>query len=116
MGEMLGNLWSSILFMIMFSGILMLVFAVIDYGHLYATEMAIEDNIKNGNYTYFEELKQDQYNPCTGDYPFNTNDNCSGIVAIDKANRLVTYQISFNGLFVERDASQTADHQVLLPY
>lgn len=116
MGEMQGNLWSSLLFMIMFSGIMMLVFSLIDSSQLYATKMAIEDNIKNGNYEYFQELNHDKYLPCEGQYPFNTADNCSGIVGIDKENRMVKYQMSYNGLFITRDASTGEDSTVLLPY
>lgn len=125
MGEIQGAMWTTILFVTIFLGIVGLIFLVLDMMDYHSTVYAVEDNIKASNYAYFEQLDED-YSPCqelgqteeilNNGYTLanDTTKECSGIVSID--DNIVTYQLSYDGKVMNRKASGTEDSIVLLPY
>lgn len=125
MGEVQGAMWTTMLFTMIFFGIVGLIFLVLDTMDYHSTIYAVEDNIKASNYAYFEQLDKD-YSPCqelgqteeilSNGYALanDTNKECSGIVSIE--DNIVTYQLSYDGMALNRKASGTDDSIVLLPY
>lgn len=112
MGEVQGSLWTTTLFIILFAGMSTMLFWAIDIMHYNSAQYAIEDNIKAGNLDYIKTLGEN-FNVCGTVY--DTKDDCSGILESDD-ERVVKYQLSFNGIIMEKDASGENDHLVLLPY
>lgn len=115
MGEMIGNMWSTILFMIMFAAIGSLTYIMVDSAEVNGTIVELRDNIKIENYEYFEKMSP-QYNVCTDYMHASTTQNCTGIVEIDSENGIVRYQVSYDGMMLDLNASETEDRYVVLPY
>lgn len=113
MGEVQGSLWSTLLYITLFTGMVTLLFWALDIMHYNSTMYTIEDNIKAGNLEYINSL-EDKYNVCGPVY--DTNTNCSGIIETNKEQGYVKYQLSFDGLIMKQDASTDNDSIVLLPY
>lgn len=115
MGEMIGNMWSTLLFMVMFAAIASLTYIMVDSAEVNGTIVEVRDNIKIGEYDYIKNLGS-KYNVCPDHMDAETTQNCTGIVDIDEANGIVIYQLSYDGLMLDLDASETGDRYVVLPY
>lgn len=113
MGETQGSMWTTGLFIILFFGMVTVLFWALDIMRYNSTIYTIEDNLKAENYDIFSTLSSD-YNVCGVAY--DTTTDCSGIVAIDEERRIIKYQLSFNGLIMEKNAGTEEDHIVMLPY
>lgn len=113
MGEMQGSMWTTFLFIILFTGMTTMLFWAMDIMRFNSTVLTIEDNIKAENLDVFKDLP-DRFQPCGVIY--DTNTDCSGIIDIDPDRRIVTYQVSYDGYLMSVDAGNTIDSIVMLPY
>lgn len=116
MGEMIGNMWSTLLFMVMFAAIASLTYIMVDSAEVNGTIVEIRDNIKIDNAEKYLKSLDSKYRVCSDPMKAVTTQNCTGIVSVDEANRIVNYQVSYDGLMLDLDASDTTDRQVVLPY
>ncbi|WOO88227.1 hypothetical protein R2F61_04685 [Mollicutes bacterium LVI A0078] len=122
MGEVQGTVWTTLVFVTIFFGLVAILFWALDLMNYNSTVYMIEDNIRAGNYiddeegTYYDVTKtvDDRFNACGTVY--DTNDDCTGIIEINEDKRYVKYQVSFNGVMMHRDASSDDDMLVRLPY
>lgn len=113
MGETQGSMWTTGLFIILFTGMVTVLLWGLDIMHYNSTMYAVEDNIKAGNYDYIKTLSDD-YIPCGPAY--DTTTNCSAIIEINTNDSYVKYQLAYNGTMLKKDASGTEDKIVLMPY
>lgn len=122
MGEIQGTVWTTLVFVTIFFGMVAILFWALDLMNYNSTIYTIEDNIRAGNYvdaedgTYFDVTKtlDDKYNVCG--IVYDTTDDCTGILEINEEKRYVKYQVSFNGVMMHQDASSENDMLVRLPY
>lgn len=122
MGEIQGTIWTTMLFITVFFGMVGILFWALDIMDYNSTIYTIEDNIRAGNYiddeegAYYDITKTlgEDYNVCGTVY--DTTDDCTGIVEINEEKRYVKYQISYDGIMMHRSASSEVDILVRLPY
>lgn len=138
MGETQGSMWTTGLFIILFFGMTTMLFWGLDIMKYNSAVYTIEDNIKAGNYMYctnvadkdeandgddsrctdgvesidITQTLDDKFNVCTT--VVKTDLDCTGIVSVE--NRIITYQVSYNGVMLNYDVSDSNDSIVLLPY
>lgn len=116
MGEAQGSIWSVLLFMTIFFGMITMLYWALDIMKYYSGVYTIEDNLKAENYDVFDDL-DDNFKICL--YPTienSTEEDCSGIVEINETKRYIKYQVSYDGLTYNKSASGSEDHLVILPY
>ncbi len=114
MGEIQGNLWASLVFMISFGAIFALIAFALGFMDYTSKVKVIEDSISTGNYSYYKELPS-KFNVCTTE-PADTESNCTGLVEINENEGYVKYQVSYNSLNYKKSAAGSDDYIVLLPY
>lgn len=124
MGEIQGSVWTTILFVTLFFGMVGILFWALDIMSVNSTTYTIEDNIRAGNYEVFKDL-DDDFTVCTDLLLYESgetvplsdqSENCTGIVEINEAQRYVKYKISFDGLVSKVDATNSDGNVVILPY
>lgn len=112
MGEIQGNLWASLVFIISFGALSLLIMYAMGIMEVNGTIKVMEDSIATGNYQYYKEL-DNRYNVCDEE-PVNTYEDCTGIVEI--TDDYIKYQISYSSLNYTITADGADDHIVMLPY
>lgn len=114
MGEVQGSIWTTLLFIILFAGMVSTIFISIDIMNYNSTLYTIEDNLRSGNYEVFDTLET-RANKCPE--VFDDSTNCTGILEINEEKRYVKYQLSYDGVIVNYDASEEDDGKiVMMPY
>lgn len=124
MGEVQGSVWTTILFVTLFFGMVGVLFWALDIMDMNSTMYTIEDNIRAGNYEIFKTLDED-YNVCENlilytegsEIPLSDGlEDCTGIIEVNEAKRYVKYILSYDGLVANHDAREDDGHIVILPY
>lgn len=113
MGEIQGSVWTTMLFVTLFFGMVAIIFWALDVMDYNSSVYTIEDNLKAGNLEVFDTL-DDKLSPCPAAY--DTNTNCTGITENNINSHYIKYQISYDGKMLNIDASGDQDNIVLLPY
>ncbi len=114
MGEIQGNLWASLVFIVAFGAFSALILFALGIMQYSSQVKVIEDNISIGNYQYYKELPL-VFNPCDTE-PVATTEACTGIVEINEADGYVKYQVQYNGTLYQAQATSSQDIKVMLPY
>lgn len=113
MGEIQGSLWTTLLFIVCFTGIVTVVFWGIDIMRFNSQLYTVEDNLRSGNTEVFDTLPK-SFNSCPVAY--DTYSNCSGIIEINQEESYIKYQLSYNGVIHDVDTSTNDDQIVIMPY
>lgn len=114
MGEIQGNLWATMIFVIAFGGLSYMFLNIVGVMEYQGVVSSVEDNIVQGNYNYIYSLGS-KFNVCENN-PTDTLENCSGIVEVNEENSFVVYQLSYDGSAYQKSADSMADSLVVLPY
>ncbi len=114
MGEVQGSIWTTILFITLFFGMVSTIFLALDIMNYNSTLYTVEDNLRSGNLEVFDTLGS-RYNKCPEAYTDKTD--CSGILEINEDKRYIKYQLSYDGRITNYDVSGEDDAKiVMLPY
>lgn len=111
MGEVQGSLWTTMLFIILFTGMVATIFITIDVMNYNSALYTVEDNLRAGNLEIFDALDP-RFNRCPE--VFNENTNCSGIIEINEDKRYIKYQLSYDGRLINKDVSGDDDSKLVL--
>lgn len=113
MGEVQGSLWTTMLFVVCFLGLAVMLFWGIDIMRYNSQIYTIEDNLRGDNQEIFKDLPA-SFNSCPVAY--DTTTNCSGLIEVNEDEGYIKYQISYNGIIMNVDASTGDDQIVIMPY
>lgn len=125
MGEIQGSVWTTMLFVIVFFGVVGIILWALNIMEYNSTLYTIEDNIRaegyknpydsnEQNYAVFSTLDE-RFTPCL-ELINQPADECTGVTEINTEKHYVKYQVSYNGAMFSKSSTETNNIIVQLPY
>lgn len=118
MGEVQGSIWTTILFITLFFGMVGVLFTAMDIMNLNSGIFQIQDNLKAGSLDDALDLS-DNFNVCSeyaldyDTYPIiSASDGCTGITEQNNEKRFVRVHVEYDGI----TSNYVRDFTVLLAY